>query len=150
VRFIRGLVLVIVVVGAACTGSSGSSDSAARGDAAAKVRAAIADPAGLDVFPTDPLPGDGRILCVDGEEIHIYLFDSDAERAEAAALIDPNDPSHVGNAIVSWSGNPAFWEVGTALVLYLGPDEELFDELVDGLGEPYAAGPGRTGIDLSC
>lgn len=114
------------------------------------MRAAIASPEGLERFNTDPLPGEGRILCVDGQQISLYLFDSDAERAEAAALIDPADPSRVGNAIVSWSGNPAFWEVGPALVLYLGPDDELFEELVDGLGEPYATGRGRTGVNTTC
>ncbi len=162
-RFIRGRapLVVIAFVAAACTGSSatgssatGSSasfDSAAQDDAVAKVRSAITNSGGLDGFSTDPLPGEGRILCVDGDEIHLYLFESEAERAEAASLIDPGDPSRVGNALVAWSGNPVFWEVGTALVLYLGPDEELLDELVEGLGESYAAGLGRTGaIDLSC
>jgi hypothetical protein len=141
----------MAIVAAACTGCSAPADPVARGDAAEKVRAAIAEPAGLDTFPTEPLPGDGRVLCVGREEIRLYVFDSDAERADAAALIDPSDPSHVGNAVVSWSGNPAFWEVGRALVLYLGPDEELFEELVEAFGEPYAAGPGRTGgLDVSC
>ena len=146
---VRACVLVVLAL-VGCTGGDDGPATPVRDDAAAKVRAAIEDPTGLEPVPTEPLPGEGRLLCVDGEEIRLYLYDSAGERADAAALIDPADPSHVGTAIVAWSGNPAFWEVDRAIVLYLGTDEALRDELVAGLGEPYAAGRGRTGAGGAC
>jgi hypothetical protein len=141
---------VALVAMTACTSGGDASDPARRDDAADKVRAAIAAPNDLELVPTDPLPGEGRILCVDGQELRLYLFDTEEERAEAAELIDPADPSRVGGAIVAWSGNPVFWEVANALVLYSGSDVELLDELTSGLGEPYAAGRGRRGAETTC
>lgn len=146
----RWILVLTAVATAGCSGGDDAADAPDRDDAGDKVRAAIASPEGLERFNTGLLPGEGRILCVDRQQISLYLFDSEAERAETAALIDPADPSHVGNGIVSWSGNPVFWEVGPALVLYVGPDDELFEELVDGLGEPYAAGRGRTAGNTTC
>jgi hypothetical protein len=150
VRVLRRAVVLIALAAASCSDADESSTPPRRDDAAGKVRAAIEEPEGLAQVPTEPLPGEGRVLCIDGEDIRLYLFDSDQDRAEAAALIDRSDPSHVGDAIVAWSGNPTFWEVDRALVLYLGGDEALLAELVSGLGEPYAAGLGRPGGGTSC
>jgi len=99
----------------------------------------------VGTFGTDPLGGNGRILCVNAEEVRVYLFGSEDLASAAAARIDPNDPSNLGTAIVEWAGTPRFWQRGPMLVLYLGEDQATEDSLRSILGEPFArgAGPGR-------
>lgn len=45
---------------------------------------------------------------VGAEEVRVYLFATDEEADAAAARIDPDDPSNVGDAIVEWAGTPRF------------------------------------------
>lgn len=108
----------------------------------------------VGTFGTEPLGGSGQILCVDAEEVHVYLFGSEELALAAAARIDPNDPSNLGSAIVEWAGTPRFWQRGPMLVLYLGEDQAIEDSLRSILGEPFArgAGPGRglPGLPSAC
>lgn len=99
----------------------------------------------VESFSSDPLGGKGRLVCVGGKEVRVYLFESEQAAATAADRIDPDDPSHVGAAIVEWAGNPRFWHRGPILVLYLGEDQETEDLLTEVLGTPFArgSGPGR-------
>lgn len=46
-------------------------------------------------------------LCLAGESVQVYEFDTAAQAQAAVALIDPDDPSHVGASIVEWVGQPA-------------------------------------------
>jgi hypothetical protein len=93
-------------------------------------------------FSAEPLGGRGVNLCVGGESLNAYVYGSADEAAARAATIDPRDPSHVGNSIVSWAGSPKFWLRGNMIVLYLGTDEATLNALVTVLGDPFAVGQG--------
>jgi hypothetical protein len=84
----------------------------------------------------------GVILCLDSEEISVYVFDSSEERVAVTAVIDPEDPTRVGEAIIEWTGRPRFWERDRIVVLYVGTEEETEGLLTSILGRPFARGDG--------
>ena len=107
--------------------------------------------AGLDAhvgsrFGAGPFPGSGVALCVSGESLQVYEFRTEAQAQAAVTSIDPDDPSHVGDSIVEWVGNPKFWQGDRSIVLYAGSDPDTEDALDALLGEPFAAGGGRGGF----
>lgn len=112
--------------------------------------AAIDGHAVVEHFATNPVGGEGRIVCVDGEVVRLYVFASGHDRAAAEAAIDPNDPSHVGSAIVEWIGQPRFWSVSHALVSYSGASEGLVSDLREGFGAPFATAQGSPVPRESC
>jgi hypothetical protein len=95
-----------------------------------------------DRFDAAPFPGDGVLLCVGREEVRVYVFPTEQARASAAGTIDPRDPSHIGTAIVEWTGNPRFWGRDRILVLYVGPDAATEGLLTSIMGPPFARGVG--------
>ncbi len=104
--------------------------------------------AGLDAhvgsrFNAAPFRGTGVTLCVTGESLHVYEFRTEAQAQAAVASIDPRDPSHVGDSIIEWVGNPRFWKGDRSIVLYAGSDPDTEDALDALLGEPFAVGGGR-------
>lgn len=94
----------------------------------------------LGTFDLDPMPFDARgvRLCVDGQQVDVYVYRTEQERTADAALIDPDDPSHIGPAIVSWQGQPTFWERDRVIVFYQGSDKALARQLTSLLGPPLA------------
>ena len=96
-----------------------------------------------ETFSTEPVGGQGQLLCVGDQEVRVYLFASDDEASAAAARIDPKDPSNMGNVIIEWAGNPRFWQKGPMLVLYLGEDQVTEDLITAVLGQPFAQGQGQ-------
>ena len=94
-------------------------------------------------FEGEPVGGQGVALCVDGNQVNVYVFADAAEAASRAAMIDPKDPSNLGTSIVSWVGNPRFWQADRLLVLYLGDDPVVETGLRAALGAPFAEGQGR-------
>lgn len=102
-------------------------------------------------FQTTPLFGRGVVLCVQGRPIQVYEYASAAERTRASAEIDPTDPSHIGNSIVEWRGNPRFWQRDRLIVQYLGQDPAVEVILSSVLGPPFAKGAVRgSESDPSC
>jgi hypothetical protein len=101
----------------------------------------------VDLGPHRPisevLGSRGRDLCVDGQQVPIYLYASQAEAEAVAASIDREDPSMVGTAIIEWVGDPRFWQGGSLLVRYSGPDAAVEHVLTSVLGPPFAGGAGR-------
>ncbi len=98
------------------------------------------------VFDPTPLQGRGTLLCVGREEVRVYAFASDQERAAVTSQIDPTDPSHIGTSIVEWTGNPRFWQGDRIIVLYLGADPATETRLTAALGQPFARGVGGGGL----
>ncbi|MEX2624238.1 MAG: hypothetical protein WD651_10965 [Acidimicrobiia bacterium] len=96
-----------------------------------------------ETFATNPLGGEGQLICVGAEEVRVYLFQGTKEATNEAARIDPDDPSNLGNAMVAWAGNPRFWHRGEILVLYLGDNQDTEEVLTEVLGPPFARGTGR-------
>jgi hypothetical protein len=80
---------------------------------------------------------------VAGQEVSVYAYETEEDRAAVAATIDPQDPSHVGRAIIEWAGNPRFWQRDRIIVLYLGDDPATEARITSVLGEPFARGRGR-------
>lgn len=150
-----GILLIII----ACSNPAGSTTTAvaSEGEPArliADLTAAGAAAEQVEIFSGGPLGGTGALICIGSEEVRVYRFESEDDATEAAARIDPDDPSEIGTAIVEWAGNPRFWQRGTILVLYLGKDEDTESLLIEVLGSPFARGtaPGRglSGVPGPC
>ena len=109
----------------------------------ADLRAAGAAVEQVRTYPGAAMPfrGLGVELCVDGQRVDVWAYDSAQERAADSALIDRDDPSHVGNAIAEWQGRAMFWERDRVIVLYLGGQPELTRLLGSVLGRPLAQDP---------
>ncbi len=143
-----GVALLLTAV--ACTGVAETTTTLEAGEAepdrfVAELSAAGVEAEQVETFSTEPVGGQGHLLCVDDQEVRVYLFANDEEAAAAAARIDPDDPSNLGDAIVEWAGNPRFWQRGPMLVLYLGEDQATAALITGVLGQPFAQGkgPGR-------
>jgi len=145
-RSLLGAVVIVIVAacGTSPAGSVSPSSSNAGGAAGllADLQRAGAATSPQGTFAPDPLPGRGLLLCVNGEVVRLYVYSSTAERAQATARIDRNDPSHVGSAMVDWVGRPRFWQRDRIAVLYLGPTQATETLLTSVLGMPFARGQG--------
>jgi hypothetical protein len=117
----------------------------------ADLRNAGADARLGERFAPDPFIAQGVVMCLGKEPIRLYVFPSIADRQQAAARIDPANPSNMGTAMVDWNGRPRFWQRDRVLVLYLG-EEVATEALLRGvLGQPFAIGQGRPALrDDSC
>ncbi len=128
------------------TAPPGSSSGGVPGDVAAfggALRAAGATVTELGTFDPDPLGGRGVRLCVSGQLINVYTFDTEQDRQAEADRIDPDDPGNLGTVMVSWAGKPRFWQRDRILVLYLGEDPAVEAGISGVLGQPFARGEGR-------
>jgi hypothetical protein len=138
-----GLTLGLGIVVSACAQGTGGSDPPMAYGLEAFTQALTA--AGATVrtegtFAADPLAGEGRNLCVDGQRVAVYSFATSDDREKGQARIDPTDPFHVGNAIVEWLGTPRFWSRDLIIVGYNGPDQAVLAWITAALGQPFAAG----------
>lgn len=106
----------------------------------ADLRAAGAQTVVGDEYDGTPVAQRGITVCVNAEEVRVYLFPSPVESALAASRVDPTDPSHIGTSIVTWDGYPRFWGRDRMLVLYLGGDEPTAALITAILGDPFAVG----------
>ncbi|MCA1735756.1 MAG: hypothetical protein LC739_06510 [Actinobacteria bacterium] len=151
-----GLSLLLTVLACGGTGESVTTTipTAEPDRLIGELRSAGAEVDQAESFTTEPLGGQGLLLCVEREEVRVYLFGSGADAEQAAARIDPDDPSNLGNAIVEWVGQPRFWQRGPMLVLYLGEDPMVEDLLTQMIGPPFArgadAGRGLAGLPSAC
>ena len=140
-------VLVVVAAGLGTTAVDRDGDSeqvavGAAGDAHAELERILRDD-GNPPFPSDPIGGEGRLACVDGQEVRVFDFGSAEEAQRASDAIDRDDPSNLGSAIVSWSGTPRMWVDEELLVMYSGPDNAVVATLERAFGAPFAVGQGR-------
>ena len=94
-------------------------------------------------FVADPFQAHGVVMCLAKEPVRLYVFGSVRERMEAAAKIDPTNPSNIGTSMVDWNGRPRFWARDRLVILYLGEDAATEALLVNALGQPFAAAQGR-------
>lgn len=128
------------------TAPAGSPSGAATDDVAAfaaELQATGVVVTELGIDDPEPLGGRGVRLCVAGQEVRVYLYATEQERAADSSRIDPNDPSNLGTAMVSWVGNPRFWQRGRIIVLYLADDPAVEALITSVLGQPFARGRGR-------
>ena len=92
-------------------------------------------------FLADPMPGEGILVCLGVEPVQVYVLRDHEAALAAASMIDREDPSKVGTAIVEWAGRPRFWLRDRILVLYIGDDAATDAALRGLLGEPFAEAP---------
>lgn len=149
------ILLLLAVVTTACAGSAIGTGrpqppSATASEADDPVAGFIADleAAGTPVtrlgpFNPEPLADEGVRLCVDGQAVSVYVYQTSDARAAVAANIARTDPSNVGTAIIEWRGDPTFWQRDRLIVLYLGRDPATETTLSSVMGGPFATGRGR-------
>ena len=96
-------------------------------------------------FDAGLLGGDPTTVCANDESVTVYEYADVDEMIDAAATINQDDPSMIGNGIVEWAGTPHFWLRDRVIVLYVGEDPEVNGVLREILGRPFAEGadPGR-------
>lgn len=103
-------------------------------------------PAGLGTdFNSVVLGGTGTTVCVGDTSVSVHEFVDVDAAIDAAATINGDDPSNVGNGIVEWVGPPRFWLRDRAIILYVGEDAAVDAALRSILGRPFAESrdPGR-------
>lgn len=118
----------------------------------ADLEAARATVVELGTFKGRPFAGSDVRICVGGQQVDVYIYDSAASRVADAGLIDPDDPSHIGLAIVEWQGRPRFWQRDRIIVFYQGSEEATERVLTAVLGAPFAQSRVRVpgAFDASC
>jgi hypothetical protein len=91
------------------------------------------------------LGGAGSVVCVGDESVDVLEFPDQDAAIDAAATINQNDPSNVGNGIVEWVGPPRFWLRDRSIIVYVGGDPAVDAALRHALGQPFAESldPGR-------
>jgi len=99
-------------------------------------------------FDAALLGGEGRVVCVGRESVQVYEFSDGEAAGDAAATVNRNDPSNVGNGIVEWIGPPRFWLRDEAIVIYVGGDAGVDAALRTILGQPFAEQPDFQGRAL--
>jgi hypothetical protein len=82
---------------------------------------------------------DGQIIMVDGQEVQIFEYASEAEAASAAASISATGSS-VGTTMLSWLATPHFFKSGNLIVLYVGDVDTVVSSLERVLGSQIAGG----------
>ena len=89
-------------------------------------------------FDASLLGGEGATVCVGPETIQVFSFLDNQAALAAAAKVDRDDPSVIGNAIVEWIGRPRFWLRDDLIALYLGDHAATDAALRRVLGQPFA------------
>lgn len=147
------LLLLTALLLVACQGPGATSAPTANPTAAVRgVEGLVSDLGAAGVgakaggqFTSDPIGGQGTVVCIGTESVQTYQFIDHEAALAAAAKIDRQDPSKVGNGIIDWAGTPRFWLRENIIVLYLGQDAATEAALRTLLGQPFAQAqqPGR-------
>lgn len=79
----------------------------------------------------------GKSLTVNGDTVQVFEYaDEPAMRAEADTI--SADGSSIGTSMPSWISDPHFYKAGRIIVLYVGTDTGVIDELRQALGAQFA------------
>jgi hypothetical protein len=79
----------------------------------------------------------GEVILVDGESLQVFEY-PDSARAEADASLVSPDGSSIGTSMVSWIGPPHFFQAGKLIVIYIGENQSLIQQLESILGPQFA------------
>jgi hypothetical protein len=92
----------------------------------------------------DGVFGAARLIRVNGEDVQIYPFASQADQEAAARTISAN--GHIiGTNSYMWISQPYFYAAGQLVALYLGVDGAAIELLAAQLGRPLT---GAEGVQL--
>ena len=97
---------------------------------------------GLTVEPTGPItqpffPIPGQILHVNGQDIQVFEFESPSSRESHEQEISADGMS-VGQTLIQWIDPPHFFAKGKILVLYVGKEGPLLQQLEQAMGKQVA------------
>ena len=97
---------------------------------------------GLTVEPTEPVsqpffPVPGQTLKVDGEDVQVFEFNDPSAREAQSEKIS-SDGRSIGQTVVQWIDPPHFFATGKIIVLYLGSNTKLLQQLESALGQQIA------------
>jgi hypothetical protein len=87
---------------------------------------------------------DARLIRVNGQDVQVFEFPDEASRQTASDTIDPS-AALIGGTVPEWLDVPHFWASGRVIVLYVGQDQTVIDQLTRVLGPPVATGAGTAG-----
>lgn len=79
----------------------------------------------------------GQSIKVNGEDIQVFEYQSEAGAESEVALVSP-DGSSIGTSIPFWIGPPHFYQSGKIIVLYIGENKAVTDLLQELLGSQFA------------
>ena len=82
---------------------------------------------------------DGRVVSVNGSDVHVFQYESETAASEEAALVSP-EGSTIGTSSVTWVATPHFYKAGRLIVLYVGDDDAVVTVLEEVLGPQFAGG----------
>jgi hypothetical protein len=81
---------------------------------------------------------EGRVIDVNGGDVHVFEYGSKAVASEEATLISC-DGGTIGNASVIWVARPHFYRAGQVIALYVGDDDVAVAAVLgEVLGPPFA------------
>jgi hypothetical protein len=80
----------------------------------------------------------GQQITVDGAPVQVYQYASEAERADAAALIAPDGYMINGQAI-DWADQPTMWANGQLIIIMVGDHPDASAAITTVMGDPFIA-----------
>lgn len=130
----RSAALLLLLVSCASQPPAGGTSSAA-----SELRAA-----GLTVTDGGPveqpfLSVKGRVYAVDGGDLQLYSYATEAEALADTSGISPD--AEIEGVKVSWMAAPHFYRRGNTVAIYVGSDVRALAVLQRVLGSPFAKHP---------
>ncbi|MCI0395951.1 MAG: hypothetical protein L0322_13575, partial [Chloroflexi bacterium] len=89
----------------------------------------------------------GRNIQVNGLDVQVFEYPSEAE-AEADAALISSDGFEIGTTIVEWIGTPHFYQRGKVIVLFVGDDADLLSLLDNVLCDEITGGDVAAEVSL--
>ena len=80
---------------------------------------------------------EGQVIIVDGYEVQVFEYTNEDDAISAAGTISA-DGSSIGTTMVSWIEAPHFFRSGSLIVLYVGEEDAILEELQGVLGSQIA------------
>jgi hypothetical protein len=79
----------------------------------------------------------GQTLKVNGQDVQVFVYDT-AEAMETEASQIAADASTIGTSMPTWVDAPHFYKMGRLLVLYVGQDQTILEQLNRVFGPQFA------------
>ena len=79
----------------------------------------------------------GQTLKVNGQDVQVFVYDT-AEAMETEAAQISADASTIGTNMPTWVDTPHFYKMGRLLVLYVGQDQTVLEQLNNVFGPQFA------------
>jgi len=142
------LMALLTLVLAACSTGTGSDTGSEAGSSSGEIKGyddlvgALRD-AGSSVESAEELEQPfftvkGKVIRVDGADVQVFEYSDEAAMGAEASQISP-DGTSVGTSMMMWVEPPHFWAKGRLIVLYVGSDAGVIENLSGVLGDPIGS-----------